>query len=623
VTDAPAYDARAVFVDSHVAGWLAARRYGMPARMVADATARREAGDWRGACAAARVDVRFDVADVRRRHGFEVAAALADDLAHLAPDLVRWHLPRQGRGGSGLLRPEREIPLARYAAHLSLYLRTPASMERPQRPELHVGPLREHYLRTMSWTTARYLWDARAAHLLLERLGGGDRAPFFHRDGRSFETPGRGGDAVALAERILLLQDAGRIDEAWRAGGVTADFAPIESYYRPRPDLAFPEPLGAMVAALAPAARRALSQPGAPETVVLQPSDGWIANVVTVRLTKGRLTATRVQSFHARALPRLSRTRWQRFPDLELLRTGRIAPAELHPLVRAAVFPDQPDPGYRPRVPDADTEPLRVRCRGGWHRVGWRDHRVDAPAHSPDEAQREEVIRSLGGGVPGCFAVTEAWRGRATARLPGTLRRLRAHALAALAHGDTDTFVRVLDAGVDPAGIHDRWRRTPLHYLAKVDGEPLLARLLDAGLDLNARDDNGRTPLCEVLFDGGPASLFRAMVDAGADPLVVEKSGASTLHMVRSIEAADIVPWLLAAGLDVEAYDGDGRTPLMYAVSLGAPPEAVRALLAAGANPAGRDMYGYDRIRDLIRVTDRDDLGFLTEAAKPNPEEER
>ncbi|MFE2103348.1 ankyrin repeat domain-containing protein, partial [Streptomyces sp. NPDC059468] len=40
------------------------RRYAVPGRMIERATERRLAGDWRGACAAANVDVAFDPAEV-------------------------------------------------------------------------------------------------------------------------------------------------------------------------------------------------------------------------------------------------------------------------------------------------------------------------------------------------------------------------------------------------------------------------------------------------------------------------------------------------------------------------------------------------------------------------------
>jgi hypothetical protein len=66
-----------------LAGWARIRRYAVPGWMIAESTAARERGDWRAACAAALVDVR--ITD---------PAPVADLLAGLAPDLLRWHLPR-------------------------------------------------------------------------------------------------------------------------------------------------------------------------------------------------------------------------------------------------------------------------------------------------------------------------------------------------------------------------------------------------------------------------------------------------------------------------------------------------------------------------------------------------
>ncbi|GAA2355536.1 hypothetical protein GCM10010404_04830 [Nonomuraea africana] len=62
--------------------------------MIEAATGRRLAGDVEGACAAAGIDLDIDLATVARACGQEIADLIADDLRHLAPDLLRWHMPR-------------------------------------------------------------------------------------------------------------------------------------------------------------------------------------------------------------------------------------------------------------------------------------------------------------------------------------------------------------------------------------------------------------------------------------------------------------------------------------------------------------------------------------------------
>ncbi len=98
--------------DSRLSLWLRVREYAVPASMIETATARRSAGDWAGACAAAGVDVDLDLRFLARSRGHDLAARIRADLRHLAPDLLRWHMPRIAP--DGLLRPGLTVSLARY-----------------------------------------------------------------------------------------------------------------------------------------------------------------------------------------------------------------------------------------------------------------------------------------------------------------------------------------------------------------------------------------------------------------------------------------------------------------------------------------------------------------------------
>ena len=85
-----------------------------PPAMVAAVTERRRAGDWRGACAAARVDVNIDLRHVAARFGTEEAARIEADLRGFAPDLLRRFLPRvQGSAEGPVLLPQASIVLSR------------------------------------------------------------------------------------------------------------------------------------------------------------------------------------------------------------------------------------------------------------------------------------------------------------------------------------------------------------------------------------------------------------------------------------------------------------------------------------------------------------------------------
>src|SRR3954452_16818071 len=110
--------------ESRLLCWLRVREFAVPPSMIESATARRTVGDWAGACAVARVDVDLNLRAIAHTHGTQLAGQVRDDLRRLAPDLLRWHLPRIAP--DGLLRPGLTIALARYGGDaVQLVARTP------------------------------------------------------------------------------------------------------------------------------------------------------------------------------------------------------------------------------------------------------------------------------------------------------------------------------------------------------------------------------------------------------------------------------------------------------------------------------------------------------------------
>ncbi|GIJ71051.1 hypothetical protein [Virgisporangium ochraceum] len=96
------------------------RRYDLGVDVVHAATVRRYAGDWRGACRVTRVDLDLTLERLDGVPAFE------DDMRHLAPEVLRWHLLR------GDLEPlvHRQLELARYGK-LSLVVRAPRQSGAP------------------------------------------------------------------------------------------------------------------------------------------------------------------------------------------------------------------------------------------------------------------------------------------------------------------------------------------------------------------------------------------------------------------------------------------------------------------------------------------------------------
>lgn len=167
--------------------------------------------------------------------------------------------------------------------------------------------------------------------------------------------------------------------------------------------------------------------------------------------------------------------------------------------------------------------------------------------------------------------------------------------------GNRARVQRLLAAGVDPnAGDDDG--DTPL-ILAVKAGESasrlgIVDDLLAAGADPDAAGDDGRRPL---LMAAGSKVFTAVLLAGGADPTLGDADGDTPLHDAADTRVAGL---LLKAGAPVNARNAMGQTPLMRAAlrcSLGngrqVELKVVDRLLKVGAEPAvdglGRDAYWY------------------------------
>ncbi|MFY7065250.1 ankyrin repeat domain-containing protein [Nocardiopsis changdeensis] len=523
------------------AGLRKGRRYGISHQAIDRATERRLAGDWRGACAAAGVDVELDLDAVRNEYGTEFTERLLDDLHHLVPDLAKLHMPRSWKG-LGLLLPEQPALLSRPGGPNGPWLTLkvePWYARRSRRPALTVEPAETHpghYLEAGRyeypalhrynlssttahwegvphvWETSRHLWDIRHVHEARERWGGdARRIPFLNPAGgpRALEElptedPGAG-DPVARAEWIDGLHQAGQVVEAFAAAGIRFDAGPVPmeaAAHLPFSPARIPGELRRLTAA---GLGDRFQIPYDKDFLVVFSMDGGVVRAGFVDLD--------VDTSEITAMPEVC---WTRPPDIDVLRDG-MSPDELHPLVRAAVAPGHA-PGEPPAPVFVDRAPARIRCRGEWHEVTPTRTGIRIP-HSDEEILREASLKVLGGRSSGCFAVRETWATGA-GRLPRELRRRRDNLFEHVRHGDTDAVLRYLDEEGDPH-IRSAGGQTLLHYLSLLDHRVLLPRLLEAGADVNAEDLDGRAALRFVSGrlrgdNGENTAVGRALLAAGA-----------------------------------------------------------------------------------------------------------
>jgi ankyrin repeat protein len=144
----------------------------------------------------------------------------------------------------------------------------------------------------------------------------------------------------------------------------------------------------------------------------------------------------------------------------------------------------------------------------------------------------------------------------------------------------------LIQHGVNMSPVN-RLGETPLHRALGWKSEETWVRLLvDAGADICARTVNGETILSWAMTSG-KLSTVQLLLERGAIPTTRNRRGSTLLHIslhcAAASQSAAKLGLLLEAGLNIEATNNLGETPLHYAAKFGKD-DCVFQLLQRGAN---------------------------------------
>jgi len=179
--------------------------------------------------------------------------------------------------------------------------------------------------------------------------------------------------------------------------------------------------------------------------------------------------------------------------------------------------------------------------------------------------------------------------------------------VAASMRGTAETVRLLVQAGVPPnppEGTHPK--NTPLLMAAMTGDVEVMRLLLACGAEPSV------SALSQVVTFGYPDAV-QMLIDAGAHAKVTESSGINMLHWAAIADRPQVIPVLAGAGIDINAQDEHGFTPLMYAATIDfGDTRVAEALLHAGADPsilndAGRNAieqarhFGHGNLEAVLR----------------------
>ena len=118
-----------------------------------------------------------------------------------------------------------------------------------------------------------------------------------------------------------------------------------------------------------------------------------------------------------------------------------------------------------------------------------------------------------------------------------------------------------------------------LHCAAYIGSGSLIKDLLNAGANLNAKNENGVTPLLKALVEMQTNIILsrykeyemavNILIDEGADLEIKESEyGWNPLHQAAFIGSASIIKNLLNAGANLNAKTRSEQTPLLIALTI-------------------------------------------------------
>ncbi len=156
------------------------------------------------------------------------------------------------------------------------------------------------------------------------------------------------------------------------------------------------------------------------------------------------------------------------------------------------------------------------------------------------------------------------------------------------------------------AGANVNWRdeegNTLIHYAVSKKHHAAIKVLVDAGVDVNAKNDDGFTALQDSLIYHENKDVFNALIETGADINVnwFGEGGNTLIHYAVWKKHHTAIKVLVDAGVDINAKNDNGFTALQHSLAYHENKDVFNALIETGADVNVRDNDGHSILYNAI-----------------------
>lgn len=186
--------------------------------------------------------------------------------------------------------------------------------------------------------------------------------------------------------------------------------------------------------------------------------------------------------------------------------------------------------------------------------------------------------------------------------------------------GQIETMKYLLSRGADHKS-KDQHGSTAFH-LAVLSGQFGVVKYFTEVMhfDVNTQDDSGQTPIIYAVKSGNTLAV-NYLLEAGANLEAKDDDGATAFHVAIEKADANMVRYFVETlHCDIRSTGSLKRTPLMYAAQSGSL-EKIKYLLSSGANFRARDAEGSTALHLAALYGQLDVVKYLVEVLKADVNE--